>query len=200
MSKFKSFLTAILLLCLASPAIPQTPVIISKVTDSIVQTKWIDDEDNGMFCTGFVVGITWVITAKHCIPPDGKYADITINGKPSKIIRSNEAFALLEIQPNEYPMLQLRKDSPKIGEPVTSFGFPYGFNTLMAFKRNVAGYCECNFAKGDHLVLDGRIGSGMSGGPVIDVNGRVVGLNQAGVDTISITCTVDEIEKFLKGK
>ena len=186
----------VLLTCLISNSFAQTPSTINRVRESVMQTKWMDGE-NGMLCTAFSVGITWAITAKHCLPPEGSNLDITIEDKPVKVIKSNDAFALLEVPAGKYPILWIRKDRPKVGEEVTSFGFPYGF-PLMSFKRYVAAFCQCNFAAEDHLIMDGKIGKGMSGGPVVDINGKVVGLNQAGVDAISIACTAEEIRDFLK--
>lgn len=180
----------------AASLITQSPQTITKTTESIVQIKATVGE-NTMLCTGFVVGISWVITAKHCIPEGTQ--DVMVDERASKVLKVNEAFALLEVPPLKYPILNLRKDRPKVGEAVTSLGYPYGF-PLMAFKRNVAAFCECGFAKGDHLIMDNRIGMGMSGGPVIDESGKVVGLNQAGVETISIACTAQEIKEFLDGK
>lgn len=190
-------LTTLLVAILAVAPPPQSPQTIHRTEESIVKTMWLDDNKDGMICTGFSVGIMWVITAKHCLPPNG--VDITVNGDPARVVKSNDAFALLEVQAGKYPILQLRKDQPKVGEAVTSFGFPYGF-PLMSFQRHIAAYCECDYAKGDHLIMDGRIGSGMSGGPVIDETGKVVGLNQAGVETITIACTAEEISKFINGK
>lgn len=192
------FLTAIL----AALLLIQSPQTIHKAEESIVTIGWDSIADDGTpvgeRCSGFVVGIAYVITAAHCKAPAN--TDIYVDGKPSRIIKQNDEFLLLSIEPNSKPLLQLRKSRLNIGEPVATFGYAFG-GPLQTYRRNASQYCGCGYSDVDHLFLDGPTSPGMSGGPVIDSDGRVVGLNQAIMENLlGVACTADEIKDFLNGK
>lgn len=180
----------------------QTPSTINRVQESLARVSWngfdSEGQEIGGRCTGFSVGIIWVLTAKHCLPEGNE--DVFVDGKIARVIKKNDALALLEVPVSKYPILEIRKTRLKIGEPVTTFGYAYGGPDALALRRNVAVYCECNFADTDHLIMDNPIAKGMSGGPVIDETGRVVGLNQAGTNEVSIACPGEELLKFIEGK
>jgi serine protease Do len=173
---------------------------ITRVEESIVTVSWStlnsEGKEVGSRCTGFVVGIAYAITAAHCTPDDDG-TQIYVEGRVSRLLKKDDRFALLSIEPGSRPILTLRKDRLKMGDAVASLGFAMG-GPLMTLQRHVASYCGCGFAANDHLIMDGLIIAGMSGGPVIDSDGKVVGLNQAGTPEVGIACPAEEIKEFLK--
>lgn len=193
-------------LLLAALLAIQPSSTIQHTKESIVLIKWHDTKtDETSVCTGFAVGLTWVATAGHCLPEDDKI-EILVDGIPSHVIKHDKRFALLDVPLGKYPVLRLRKGRPAVGDEVTTFGYAYGL-PLMTLKRHVAAWCGCDYADTDHLMMDGEIGNGMSGGPVIDVNGELVGMNQAGMRddngspiTLSIACPAEELRDFMNGK
>jgi S1-C subfamily serine protease len=187
---------------LAALLLIQSPTTIHNVEESVVIVGWNTIDAGGMptglRCSGFVVGIAYVITAGHCKPPAN--TDIYVDGKPSRVVKQSDEFILLSIEPSSKPVLQIRKSRLIIGEPAVSIGFAYG-GPIQAFRRNASQYCGCGYSDSDHLVLDGIIAPGMSGGPVVDEDGKVVGLNQADIDGIlAVACTSEEIKDFIDGK
>lgn len=144
-------------------------------------------------CAGFVVNAPRgeAITARHCVPDDEDTL-LIVDGESSTIIKENQAFALVKVKEMSKPALDLRKDKPSLGEKVITFGYGYGLYTI--FQRTVAAYYN-----GD-LLLDGPLAHGMSGGPAVDEQGRVVGINQMSDGVTASICGVGEIREFLKEK
>lgn len=157
---------------------------------SIVQVSFQDEEKKTHICAGFVVDASrgYVLTAAHCAPPTAE--ELLVEGEPTTRVAENEVFALLTIDPMSKPPLEVRKDPTRLGEEVLSLGF--GYERQMVLRRVISSIRE-----GDYL-LDGVLVPGMSGGPVVDQEGRVVGLNQASNASVGVICGEKEILEFLR--
>ena len=192
----KKFLLALLLIIPAC-GFAQSPDTISRATESLVRVSFdftdADGEEVSQRCTGFKVGLKWVITADHCIPPKDVNTDVLVDGRPSHIIRHKGYLVLLEVPLDDKPILQVVKKDPPIGTDVTAIGYAWA-TSVHVFKRTVAAY--------EHtwLTIDGPVAPGMSGGPVIDENGKVVGLIQAASPIIGLNCPPKELRDFIAGK
>lgn len=160
-----------------------------RVVRSIVVVQFVDEEEKASLCTGFVVNAAAgeVLTARHCVPASG---EVTVDGLDAVVLRTNDAFALLRMPPGIKPPLTIRPARLHIGEPVTAFG--YGWGQMLALKRHVA----LLWPDGD-FGLDGPLAHGMSGGPVVDEEGKVVGLNQQSNEVLGIACGPPELQAFL---
>ncbi len=94
---------------------------------------------------------------------------------------ASEVLDLSAIQittPGVYPFLELAdKDSAKIGDRVFRIGHPFGYR---ADRRHVARLGTLIY-KGEHvdLVADCQVDGGDSGGPLIDMQGRLLGIAEA---------------------
>ena len=73
-----------------------------------------------------------------------------------------------------------------------SIGFDHGY--LVVFNRRVATIVD------EDIIVDGPLVPGMSGGPVVNLEGKVVGLNQSTSDAIGLACGTKEIKNFLESK
>jgi S1-C subfamily serine protease len=174
---------------LASP--PRIPFV-EKVMRSIVRLDSGNLETTHPICTAFVVSASAgeALTAAHCVPDDGE--DLYADGEATYVIRQDQTFALVKVEAEEKPPLAIRKDEVAVGEEVRTFGYAWG--KINVFRRTVSSFLE-----GD-LMLDAPLAPGMSGGPVVDTKGEVVGVNQASNSVIGQACGSSEIRHFLKMK
>lgn len=184
-----SILTAILLLS-ATPIHASDPI--NDTLKSIVMISYPDpDSPFGDVCTAFVVSASMgqALTARHCIPESGA---VQIDGQESNMVKENQEFALVEVPVMSKPPLSIRKDKAKVGEEVVVLG--YGWGKMMVLTRHVAAYVD-----GD-IILDGPMAPGMSGGPIVDMDGKLVGITQGANSIVGVGCGTEEIIAFLKGK
>lgn len=187
-------LLSILLTSCANMANPFRSSLADRVRMSLVLIEHVEEDTSTSFCTGFVVDSAkgWALTARHCVPKD-KDAPLWVDKLNSRIIKRDEAFALVEIPLMAKPPLSIRKKGLELLDQVFSFG--YGLQTFMVLPRHVAA-----IQSGD-VALDGPLMHGMSGGPTVDEAGEVIGLNQMSIDNgLGIVCGQDEIKDFLKSK
>lgn len=150
-------------------------------------------------CTGFMINASkgQVITARHCVPDEG---DVLVDGIASEVILKDANFALVKVEPFSRPVLEFGKD-PEIADRVITLG--YGYGDLHRFDRHVSSLEVSDLEKKVHvtcgiIALDGPLAPGMSGGPILDANHKVIGLNQASAPTIGLGCDLKSIKKFLK--
>lgn len=184
-------LSLVLLMPLAAapkPA-PDLPSLMNRVERSLVQVVFQADEQRQHSCTGFIVDAAkgLVLTAEHCVEKDENY----VNGLLSDVIKKDSHLALLKVPSMMGPPLDIRKDKLERGEQVIAMGWGYGIlggSLRMVYNSNYDG----------ELILDGALSPGMSGGPIVDMEGKVVGVSQAAFQGIAAGCNQDSIRKFLK--
>lgn len=194
---------------LAGCATLDTPRVIERAQSSIVRITgtvseaeerlaWITDA--GYVCSGFVIGPNTVLTAAHCIG-----SDIYADGVPVKVIRVDKTtdLALVEVKTDRAPLL-FRGDSLCTGEltrfeELNAIGYAWGWTKLTvlkvrAFLLDVSPY---DGAAPGILTQGGFIG-GMSGGPVVDVSGCVVGMVQQSNGSVGYGVGLPIISAFLR--
>ena len=105
------------------------------------------------------------------------------------------------------------EEAPKLYEtmPVYSFGFPFG-KALASDQRSPAvtvGKASVSSLRNDadgeltQIQIDGNLNPGNSGGPVVDVKGRLVGIVRAGVrdgQGIGLAIPGTDVSKLLQGR
>lgn len=180
----KTFVAPLLLVALLSSAFfaPRNPVKHTLASTVLVLTT---DSANGQptYCTGFMVARQRALTVAHCVKDDIPF---TVDGKASFLVRKGDYFAL--VSAGDKPFLKLAKQV-KLQEPIWTFGFAWG--DMMVLRRHVAALKDGDFA------IDSPLAPGMSGGPVVNQAGEVVGVNQATNDVVGIVCGVEELRTFL---
>jgi hypothetical protein len=105
--------------------------------------------------------------------------------------------ALLRVDGSGAPPLPLADRPPRAGSPVVAFGNPEGLGLSL-----INGVCNGLAAKGvvDRLLLSMPLNSGMSGGPILDRSGRVVGTNVStmrGADSLAFGVPVEKLHALL---
>ena len=154
-------------------------------------------------CTGFAIDVRKYMTAAHCVPDlimgvpyvlkaDGRVAS------PIKVDpKTDLAVILVDLQK---PALTFRSSPVKWLETVWGMGFGYGFtvpittrHTLQARKYNLG---EEEIYPGN--AYESPFIGGMSGGPIFDQHGLVVGVVQLSSPIISYGVDTDTIAAFLK--
>jgi len=139
--------------------------------------------------SGVVIGRNTVLTALHVVYGNS----CAIEGQPVKIISSSVSEDVAIISVNlltNSPIARYSCDGFKSGERYVSFGFASSgakYEPLIAANNTVSTNPSNKFPfQVDNLsVLKGTILHGMSGGPIINDNGLIIGINN-GSDSKSI--------------
>jgi len=107
---------------------------------------------------------------------------------PAKIVGtdSESDIALLKIEKTGLPAAELGdSDALKVGSFVIAIGSPFQFEQTVTFGvvsakgRHLLDEAEGYLTLQDYIQTDAAINRGNSGGPLVDINGKVVGINTA---------------------
>ena len=153
----------------------------------------IDAEDS--YCTAFAIGDHQFLSAAHCIG-----ALMVADGVQATVVKQDNVRDLALITAAlERPALTLRNKSVHLYEEMTGLGFAFDMPFLSAI--GVVVLVKESAPKNSDIYpgvwYSGVFLNGMSGGPIVDKDGQVVGVVQrAGVGT-SYGVSVKTIKEFL---
>ncbi|UCG73040.1 MAG: trypsin-like peptidase domain-containing protein [Chromatiales bacterium] len=177
------------LLCLPfSPAMGEDAAgLFAKFKDRIFQIRVVDQEaeEKSALGTGFLVAYDGLIATNYHViadfadKPDKyrlEYEDQQGNKGQLRLLDVDviNDLALLSATALGREPLQISSDEPAQGETIYSIGNPYdiGFTVVPGTYNGIA---EDSYYKRIHF--SGSINAGMSGGPVLNATGHVVGIN-----------------------
>jgi serine protease Do len=149
--------------------------------------------ETGSLGSGFIISSDgYIVTNNHLIQGangTGVVDSITVTMSnrreyPARIIGRDELadLALLKIDATNLPYVQWGDSNrARIGDWVVAIGDPYGIGStvtagiISAINRGIVG----SGAYDRYIQTDAAINMGNSGGPMFDMNGRVIGINSA---------------------
>jgi serine protease Do len=159
--------------------------------------------------TGSGTGIVWggsglVVTNAHCAPRDAALAvDSESEGqwRGARVIayHPRHDLALLAAPSVSGPLLELRDaDSLRAGELVFAHGHPLGMRDALAMGvvHAVARDERTNAPR--WIVADVRLAPGNSGGPLVDADGRLVGINSMVVNGLGVAIPATLVQRFVE--
>jgi serine protease Do len=176
----KLFLTGLATLSTVGLAHAMSTVEIFQKAKPCVVTIRLVQGDEGYLGTGFFVDTDKIITDAHVL--DHSYASLEIqdlNGNfievDSQPLYFNRAtdLAVLKVTSGAHQCLTLGPDRPSEGETVTVVGNPQGYEGSVS-----TGVVSAIRKGGDLIQFTAPISNGSSGGPLLDEEGRVIGIVQ----------------------
>jgi S1-C subfamily serine protease len=172
--------------------------IADKVSKSIV---FVQVADMGS-CTAFVINEkeNLVLTANHCFGTDVEAKDILVDNSPAKLIARDKKHDLmvLYVKGLNKPAIHLAKGDPSVGDEVASYGFGLGLEHPLFRVSHVSDVDTTIDGSGlpEHLIaVDTQFVPGQSGGPVVDTDGNLVMIVEAGGSGIGLGPGADMIKK-----
>ena len=191
---------------------PEGQVVVERVKGAVftIEVHSGASEARDVLGSGYLVSPDgYVLTNYHVV---GAYVDdpsryqIRVkNGTgvhPARLVRFDlvNDLALLKIAPVAAAPLTLAQRTPQRGESIVSLGNPEGLG-LSLIEGVFNGHAEKGFV--DRLLLSMPLNSGMSGGPILDRNGEVVGTNVAVIwlaNSLSFGVPSDKARALLQGR
>ncbi|MCH7945384.1 MAG: trypsin-like peptidase domain-containing protein [Armatimonadetes bacterium] len=154
--------------------------------NSIESVVWVTNEGRGFSAigTGFVVfDSSTIATAWHVIKDAEKLTVRFSAGTEVKVdgvlgVDRAADLALLKIRKTSRRPLAIREDDPEIGEQVFAIGNPRGLDFSIA-DGIISQIREMHGKK--HYQHSIPTTQGNSGGPILDVQGRVIGIQRSGI-------------------
>jgi 2-alkenal reductase len=203
----------------ASPAV--VTVISTSGTDS--ERDFFADENEGSGTGFFVSDVGLLITNEHVVCDSAAPENLKIVTAENKTfnvkkftVDSVQDIAIVEVDTKNEKVPYLTFANPssplKVGQEVLAIGNPLGVNPgsvtkgiISGLDRNITaqGSCKNRVTQKDYegvIQTDAAINSGNSGGPLLDMNGNVVGVNSAtstGANNISYSVPFQRVLRLL---
>jgi putative serine protease PepD len=158
--------------------LPDTAAVAALVNESV----FVIDSGLGQG-SGFVVrsegGVSVLVTNHHVVldawlrggTVQLRRGDLELEGTILRVDEGDD-LAVVEV-PMELPSLEVSRDRPQVGAPVIAVGAPLGLESTVA-----TGIVSAFRTEGDieYLQFSAPVSPGNSGGPVVDMEGRVIGV------------------------
>lgn len=140
--------------------------------------------------SGFIVSSDGLILTNHHVVANSEKLTVVLNdGREldAKVIGSDELtdVAVIKVEASSLPYVQLAdSETLEVGEWVVAIGSPFGLeNSVTAGIVSAKGRSGIRLPNGeayqDFIQTDAAVNPGNSGGPLINLDGQVVGINSA---------------------
>jgi len=151
-------------------------------------------------------GIIWggaglVVTNAHCLRKNGSLA-IEVNGETHSAVSVAYArehdLALIHAPSVSGPLLELRDvGTLRTGELVFAYGHPLGISHSLAMGALHGVIRDKRTGDPRFIAADIRLAPGNSGGPLVDADGRLVGLNSMIVGGLGVAIPASVVQAFV---
>lgn len=191
--KIRSILIAGLIGLLSLVSCSASPVV-DHIRASLIRLEAVVPLEGTKVCTGFVIAPDTVLTAAHCMGPL-----LTADGVEATLIHGDEYFdlAVISTKTGKHP-LTIRSKPVYLGEPLRGTGYAWGWSIPLSMKQTVLIPSYSPAAKiVVGIITQGGYEGGMSGGPITDMNGDVVGVVQRHMDNTGYGVGEPIIRAFL---
>ena len=187
----------------------------------------LEDEGEGGQGSGFVLDDKgYIVTNAHVVTTEGGlegagaerakqvFVEFSDGNRVSAEIVGhdpNADVALLKVDPEGLRLTPLELGNPDaiaVGEPVAAIGSPFGerqslsIGVVSAIDRNIESLTR--FQIGNAIQTDAAINPGNSGGPLLDADGRVIGINaqirsrSGGGEGVGFAIPVDAVRRSVR--
>jgi serine protease Do len=156
--------------------------------------------------SGSGTGIIWggaglVVTNAHCVRR-GAALQVGDAGKwrgaQALAYHPHHDLALLAAPTISGPLLEIRDpDSLRVGELVFAYGHPLGVHDALAMGVVHAVARDERTKYPRWIVADVRLAPGNSGGPLVDAEGRLVGINSMVVNGLGVAVPAGLVQRFV---
>lgn len=167
---------AIFLICILF--IPRPAFAMNFVPEDLYNSVTVIYTDNGLG-SGFAIDKNTIITNAHVV---SGFSTVTVKlyggkscvGKVTKIDK-NIDLALIQVDESLTPLKLVSEDSISIGKEVYAIGAPEDIPYTMT--KGIVSAKNRKIKNNQYIQIDASINSGNSGGPLINENGEVIGIN-----------------------
>lgn len=173
----------------------QSATIQIQAQGTFVEPGTIDPAESAARGSGFIIDPSGIaLTNNHVVVGAGTLK-VWLGGDTSKqynakVLGASECLdlAVIQLDKGAYPFMAWHKGDIETALDVYSAGFPLG-DPNFTMTRGIVSKADVpqddSWASLDHVIEhDARIRGGNSGGPLVDPDGRVVGVNYAGNDDL----------------
>lgn len=133
-------------------------------------------------CTAFSINEKqdYVLTANHCFGNDVEAKDLLVDNTPAKLIARDQKrdLMVLYVKGLDKPAIHLAKNDPKVGDEMASYGYGYALSKPL-FRTTHASAIDTDETP-NQIITDSDFTPGQSGGPVVNEDGDLVMIVQAG--------------------
>ncbi len=194
----------------ATPAVPEGLVTsVDKVKSATVQIEaqgtFVDPQVGTVYNaagrgTGFIIDPSGIAVTNNHVVTGAALLKVWVGGesepRSAKVLGVSECWdlAVIDIEGDGYPYLGFHEAAIDPGLEVYAAGFPLGdpeFTLTKGIVSKAKAGGETNWASVPAVIEhDARIRPGNSGGPLVDKDGKVVGINYAGNDQYDLNYAI----------
>jgi S1-C subfamily serine protease len=163
---------------------------------SIVFVKGIDAHDHESDCTGFVVAPQVIVTAAHCVDGDEAALVDGVAGKRTKVDETVD-LALVSAPIVKHSLL-LRRSPIRTFESLIAIGYAWGRDRRTVLLETAMDNAAADETHAPGVFVQGGYLPGMSGAPLIDTDGLVVGIVQTSAHNVGYGVGARVIQAFIQ--